>query len=184
METPEEKSVRLESWLYNVQDRFKSCTQEEIVDELKRTAHPFAVCFENILGDFNLATGIRNANGFNAKDIFFLGKRHWDRRGAQGCHNYSQVKRLKTVDELVELKSKYTIIGIDNIAGSVPIQKFEWPDNPLMVFGEEGNGLSQEVQSIVDCVVEIPMFGSVRSFNVGVSSGILMYDFLVKKGFI
>jgi tRNA G18 (ribose-2'-O)-methylase SpoU len=182
METKEEKDARLESWIYNVQDRFKSYTQEEIKQELANTSNPFAVCFENILGDFNLGTGIRNANAFNAREIFYLGKKKWDRRGAQGVHNYSPVKRLETVEDLVSLQDRYVLIGVDNVPGSISIKDIEWPDNPLMIFGEEGAGLSNESKEAVKLTVEIPMFGSVRSINVGTASGILMYDYLVKKG--
>ena len=50
-----------------------------------------------------------------------------------------------------------------------------------MLFGEEQRGLSKEALALADHVVYIPMWGSVRSLNVGTSSGIAMYDYAMKK---
>lgn len=166
------------SWAYNVADHFKDKTVEEIKASLKETAHPFAVCAENIIGDFNIGTLMRNANAFNAKEIFYIGNKKFDRRGMVGVHNYNDIQWLPTIEDFISLKNKYTIIGIDNIAGSVSISKFKFKPNTLFVFGEEGVGLTPTIQSLCEATVSIEQFGSVRSLNVGVASGIIMYEFV------
>jgi tRNA G18 (ribose-2'-O)-methylase SpoU len=168
------------SWQRNVADPLKEKSVEEIQQHLQATAHPFAVCFEHWIGDFNMATGIRNANAFNAKEVFYIGDKKWDRRAAVGVHNYTEVQWIPTVEDLVKLKEKYVIVGIDNVPGSVSIRNYRWPHNTLMVFGEEGVGLTPEMQALCQDIVEIPMFGSVRSLNCGTASGIVMYDFVEK----
>jgi tRNA G18 (ribose-2'-O)-methylase SpoU len=166
------------SWHLNVADRFKDKTTEEIRQELRQTAFPFAVCFENWLGDFNIGTGIRNANAFNAQEVYYIGNKKWDRRSAVGTYNYVDLKFLASVDELIALKDKYVIVGIDNVPGSVSLSTYRWRPNTLMVFGEEGVGLTPAMQSFCTDIVEIPMFGSVRSLNCGVASGIVMHSFV------
>lgn len=168
------------SWQRNVADPLKTMTEEEIRQHLKETAHPFAVCFEHWIGDFNLGTGIRNANAFNAKEVFYLGDKKWDRRAAVGVHNYTEVQWIPTLEDFIKLKEKYVIVGIDNIAGSVSIHQHRWVPNTLMVFGEEGAGLTPGMQKLCQAMVEIPMFGSVRSLNCGTASGIVMYDYVEK----
>lgn len=169
------------SWQYNVANHFKGLTVEEIKSELRATANPFAVCFEHWIGDFNMGTGIRNANAFNAQEVFYLGDKKWDRRSAVGVHNYTDVTWLTTMEEFLKLREKYTIVGIDNIPGkSVPLASFQWPANTLMVFGEEGTGLTPEMQALCSSIVEIEMYGSVRSLNCGVASGIMMHDLVSK----
>lgn len=168
------------AWEYNVADHFKDKTIEEIKSSLKSTAHPFAVCMEHLIGDFNLGTVIRNANAFNAKEVFYLGDKKWDRRSAVGVHNYTEVQWLPTVEDFVKLKDKYVIVGIDNVPGSRSIRYYRWPENTLMVFGEEGVGLTPAMQDLCEDIVEIPMYGSVRSLNCGVASGIVMYDYVEK----
>lgn len=177
MENPED-NYRL--WSRNVADHLKGKSVEEIQKILRETAHPFAVCFEHWLGDFNMATGIRNANGFNAKEIFYIGDKKWDRRAAVGVHNYTEVQWISTVEELSSLRERYTFVGIDNVPGSVPMADYEWPENTLMIFGEEGPGLTPAMQALCKDIVYIEMFGSVRSFNCGSASAVAMYDFVSK----
>jgi len=168
------------SWQYNVEDRFKSLAQEEIKAELRRTAFPYAVLFEHLIGDFNLGTGIRNANAFNAREVFYLGNKKWDKRGATGVYNYTDITFLSTIDEVIELQSKYTFIGVDNVPGSIPLNEIEYQPNTLFVFGEEGVGLTPAMQSFCKNIVYIKQYGSVRSLNVGTASGIIMHDFVTR----
>jgi len=169
-------------WQRNVIDKFKNLTDEEIKKELQKTANPFAVCMEHWNGDFNISTMIRNANAFNAREVFYIGKKRWDRRGAVGTHNYTPPKHLKSYQELIRLKDRYTIVAVDNnVPNTRNLHTFDWEEinlPPLMVFGEEGAGLSPDLLRLSDLVLEIPQEGSVRSLNVGTSSGVLMYDFV------
>lgn len=177
MEDPE-GNYRL--WQRNVADHLKDKPVEEIQQILRDTANPFAVCFEHWLGDFNMATGIRNANGFNAKEIYYIGDKKWDRRAAVGVHNYTEVQWIPTVADFALLREKYTFVGIDNVPGSVPMADYVWPENTMMIFGEEGPGLTPAMQAWCKDIVHIEMFGSVRSFNCGSASAIAMYDFVTK----
>lgn len=167
-------------WERNVADHLKDKSDEDIQEALRVSAHPFAVMFENWIGDFNISTGIRNANGFNAKEVFYIGNRKWDRRGAVGVYNYTPVNWIANVEELTELQQQYTFIGVDNVPGSIPMESFQWPHNTLMIFGEEATGLTPGIQAMCQNIVHIQMFGSVRSFNCGSASGIAMYDFVSK----
>ena len=165
-------------WSRNVADQFKAMPDEEIKTVLKATGYPFAVAFEHWIGDFNMSTGIRNANAFNAKEVFYVGDKKWDRRGAVGVYNYTEIKWLPTIEEFAMLKERYVIVGLDNISGSVPLSTYHWPKNALMVFGEEGTGLTTGMQELCTNIVHIEMFGTVRSLNCGTASGIAMYDFV------
>lgn len=164
----------------NVADHFKGLPDEDIVNALKLNANPFAVLFENFTSDFNVATSIRNANGFNAQAIYYIGYKRLDRRGAVGSYKYTKVNFLETVAELENLKNKYTFVGVDNVPTSTDITSYVYPDNPLFIFGEEGAGITPTVQGMCKDIIKIPMYGSVRSFNVGTTSGIVMYDFMAK----
>lgn len=164
-------------WDRNVADHFKDKTIEQVRQSLKDTAIPLAVCFENWINDFNMATGIRNANAFNVNEVFYIGDKKWDRRGAVGVHNYTEVKWMPTIDDLMALKDRYTFIGVDNVPGAVSMNSFVWPKNTLMIFGEESVGLTPAIQALCKAIVYIPMGGSVRSLNCGTASGIAMHHY-------
>lgn len=164
----------------NVVDRFKDWHDELIRKELAANAFPFAAMMEHWQGDFNIGTMIRNANAFGASEVFYIGKRKWDRRGAVGVQNYMHLTHLEDYSKLEALKEKYTFIGIDNVPGSVPMEDFEWPENPLMIFGEEGTGLTAEMVQHCAAIVKITQYGSVRSLNAGSASAVTFYDFTRK----
>lgn len=167
-------------WNRNVVDEYKDLSTEEIRSKVKAAALPFAVCFENWVHDFNISSGIRNANAFGAQCVYIIGDKRFDRRGAAGVHNYTDVIFLPTVEDFLALKKQYTVIGIDNIPGARPIDEAIPVDNSLFVFGSEGTGLTPGMQSMCDRMVYIRQFGSVRSLNAATASGIVMFDFTTK----
>tara|TARA_R110002110_G_scaffold141022_4_gene328720 strand:+ start:770 stop:1315 length:546 start_codon:yes stop_codon:yes gene_type:complete len=177
---------RWNCWEYNVQDKYKDLTVEEVRRDMRANSHDFAVLMEHWKGDFNISTLIRNANAFNAREVFYLGKKRYDRRGTVGTHHYVDLKFLGTsLDDLAKLKKEYTFVGVDNnIDRCVGMEDFHWPEKTLMIFGEEGQGISTEVLSMCDHIVSISQYGSVRSLNAGTASGIAMYDYLNKKIYI
>ena len=168
-------------WQRNVVDKYKNWSTEDIKRDLQKNANPFAVCMEHWKGDFNISTLIRNANAFNAKEIYYLGKKRFDRRGTVGTHHYVNLIHMPgVIHELVDLKKRYTFIAIDNnINNTKKLHEFSWKKlqkPPLVFFGEEGVGLTQEVLNLCDYRVEIEQHGSVRSLNVGTSSGLVLYE--------
>lgn len=176
---------RLTSWMFAVVDKFKPLSGEEIRSELRRTASPFAILASCIQGDFNLSSLTRSANGFNAEKVFYTGKKKWDRRGAVGAHNYTPPEFLPNFSDVLALKQEYHFVAFENVGKTTRLDKFNWDfyptKKPLILLGEEGNGLSDEMLALADDLIEIPMMGSVRSFNLAVAGSIAMYDFLSKK---
>jgi len=168
-------------WKRNVIDEYKSLTDEKIREELKRSVNPVAVCMEHWKGDFNISTLIRNANAFNVEKVYYLGKKRIDVRGAVGAHHYMDIDYLDDGHKrLVELKNKYTFIAVDNnVDKTHKLREFDWnklEKPPLILFGEEGCGLTEEVLNLADYRIEIEQYGSVRSLNVGTASGIVLFE--------
>ncbi len=168
-------------WKRNVIDEYKSLTDEKIREELKRSVNPVAVCMEHWKGDFNISTLIRNANAFNVEKVYYLGKKRIDVRGAVGAHHYMDISYLDDGHQrLVELKNKYTFIAVDNnVDKTCKLHEFDWnklEKPPLILFGEEGCGLTEKVLNLADYRIEIEQYGSVRSLNVGTASGIVLFE--------
>ncbi len=107
------------AWQYNVADHFKGNSVAEIRQTLKDNAHPFAVAMENWTSDFNFSSLVRNANGFNAKEVFYIGDKKVDRRGMTGTHNYTDVKWMETIEDFLSSRNDYVFVAIDNVPGSV-----------------------------------------------------------------
>jgi len=161
----------------NLIDHFKYWSHDAVRAALDARRHPFAVVLENFAYDFNVATAIRNANAFLAREVWIVGRRRWDRRGAQGTHRYEHVHRAGTTGDAVRgLRAEgYRVVAVDNVEGAADLMRFRWPARAAMVFGQEQIGVSPEALGLADHVVYIPQYGSTRSINVGTASGIAMY---------
>ena len=164
----------------NVVDGYRYWRTEAIVEDLDSRRHSFHVAIANWQHDLNIGTVVRNANAFMAMSVHIVGKRKWNRRGAMVTDRYQHVEHHPTVDGFVqEMKErKLQVIGVDNLPGSVPIEEVTLPLHCVLVFGQEGPGLSEQVRNVVDLVVSITQFGSTRSINAGVASGIAMHTWI------
>lgn len=160
----------------NIIDYYHYWTTEAIKASLNSKRHNFSVLISNELNDFNIGTVIRNSNAFLARDVYVLGRKKFDRRGAVGTYIYENLKFIKSIEEISD-----PIISVDNVDRSIPIESFTWPDTHfVMAFGQEQVGISPEILDRSSSVVYITQYGSVRSLNVGTASGIAMYDFCRK----
>lgn len=164
----------------NVIDKYKGLSVAEIKDDLDRSRHDFHVAIENFQHDFNIGTIARNANAFNAAGIHIIGRRHWNRRGAMKTEAYMNIFHHETVMEFIDWvkQNNLKLIAIDNQKGSKKLNEIELEKGSILVFGNESDGLSKEMVEACKEMVAIEQFGSTRSVNVGVASGILMYEFV------
>ena len=162
----------------NVVDEFRNMTVEAIKTELDKRRHPIHVAIENYQHDFNIGTIVRNANAFNVEVVHIIGRRHWNRRGAMVTDRYMNIVHHLTVDDFVASVGEMPIVAIDNIEGSESLATVRFPEKAVFVFGGEGPGLSHELLAHATRTIAIEQFGSTRSVNVGVASGIVLYRWL------
>ena len=164
----------------NVADRYRYWKLEAIVEDLDGRRHPFHVAVENWEHDLNIGTVVRNANAFLAAGVHIVGRRRWNRRGAMVTDRYQHVAYYPTVEDLVEWADgrDLPLVGIDNLPGSVPLEEAGLPERCVLVFGQEGPGLSEAVRAAATAVCSIAQYGSTRSINAGVASGIAMHAWI------
>ncbi|WP_370326473.1 TrmH family RNA methyltransferase [Euzebya sp.] len=160
----------------NVADRYRWWRHEAIVADLAATANPFHVAIENWRQDGNIGTVVRTANAFGAAGVHIVGRRSWNRRGAMVTDRYLDIRHHDDTDALVAWAAGegLPLIGIDNLPGSVSIFDHPPPERAVLVMGQEGPGLTPAAKAAVDVILHIPQFGSTRSINAGVASGIAM----------
>ncbi|MGB0501398.1 MAG: TrmH family RNA methyltransferase, partial [Acidimicrobiales bacterium] len=131
----------------NVLDVYRYWSVEAIVADLDTRRHPFHVAIENWEHDRNIGTVVRTANAFLAAEVHIVGKRKWNRRGAMMTDVYQHVRHHESIESLLDWTAAHDdgplpVIGVDNLPGSVPIESTELPQRCLLLFGQEGPGLS------------------------------------------
>lgn len=170
----------------NIIDHYHYWTTEAIKADLDSKRHNFSIFCCNLGNDFNIATVIRNANAFLAKNIYIYGRKKWDRRGAVGTYKYMNIHHIPENDELSYMElfdnPENEVVAIDNIPEAVNVNTFQWSSkkHTIMVLGQEQIGIAPNILSMCEKFVYIPQYGSVRSLNVGTASGIMMNDFCAK----
>ncbi|HSJ62224.1 MAG TPA: RNA methyltransferase [Jiangellaceae bacterium] len=164
----------------NVVDRYRYWRRESIVDDLDERRHPFHVAIENWQHDFNIGAIVRTANAFQAAAVHIVGRRRWNRRGAMVTDRYQHVHHHPTIAEFAEWAraEELPLIGVDNLPGAVPLETFELPRRCVLLFGQEGPGLSEDARTHAVAVLSIAQFGSTRSINAGAASAIAMHAWI------
>ena len=164
----------------NVVDRYRYWTPQAIVADLDRTRHPLHVAIENWTHDLNIGSVVRTANAFNVAGVHVVGRRRWNRRGAMVTDRYLPVHHQPDVASLAAWATDagLPLIGVDNLPGAVPIESFELPRGCVLLFGQEGPGLSGPAREACTAVLSIAQFGSTRSINAGAAAAIAMHSWV------
>lgn len=161
----------------NVLDHYRYWSVDAIVADLDNSRNALHIAIENWEHDFNIGTVIRNANAFNAAGVHIIGPHRWDRRGAMSTHRYLHLHHHLDVESFVRwcATAELSIVAIDNVSGAVPIESTALPKHCVLIFGQEGPGLSADALSASSLTCAITQYGSTRSLNAGVASGIAMF---------
>jgi tRNA G18 (ribose-2'-O)-methylase SpoU len=169
----------------NVIDRYRYWRMEAIVADIDQHRHPFHVAIENWQHDMNIGSIVRTANAFAADTVHIVGRRRWNKRGAMVTDRYQHVMHHPDVAALVywAAEQDLPIIAIDNVPGSVLIETFAFPERCILLFGQEGPGVSAEAIAAADAVVEISQFGSTRSINASAAAAVAMHVWIAQHAF-
>ena len=161
----------------NVVDAYRYWRRDAVAADLARRAHPFHVAIENLGHDHNIGTVVRTANAFAAAGVHIVGRRRWNRRGAMVTDRYLQLHHHPDVAGLAGFAAAHglAVVAVDNRPGAVRLETAELPRACVLLFGQEGPGLSEPARELASLSVSIAQFGSTRSINAGVAAGVAMH---------
>ena len=166
----------------NVIDRYRYWSMEAIVADLDEHRHPFHVAIENWQHDMNIGSIVRSANAFAADTVHIIGRKRWNKRGAMVTDRYQHVIHHETVEAFTAWAGVegLPILAIDNVPGCVKIETYKLPERCVLLFGQEGPGLSPEAISASEAVLEITQFGSTRSINASAAAAVAMHAWVMQ----
>jgi tRNA G18 (ribose-2'-O)-methylase SpoU len=171
----------------NVVDKYRYWSMEAIVADLDSKRHNFHVAIENWQHDLNIGSIVRTANAFLAKQVHIIGNKRWNRRGAMVTDRYQHILHHPTVEEFVAWSKtanegkRMPIIAIDNVPGCKQLETYKLPETCVLLFGQEGPGLSDAAIAASRDVVEITQFGSTRSINASAAAAITMHQWVMQN---
>lgn len=164
----------------NVVDAYRYWTRDAIIADIDRRRHGLHIAIENFGSDANIGAVVRTANAFAVHTVHIVGRRRWNRRGAMVTDRYQRLCHHDTTADLLEFAAGagLSVVAVDNVAGAARIEDAVLPRDALLVFGQEGPGITAEAKAGADTTVSIAQFGSTRSINVGVAAGIAMHTWV------
>ncbi|TRZ84280.1 MAG: TrmH family RNA methyltransferase [Streptomycetaceae bacterium] len=166
----------------NVLDKYRYWSVEAIVADLNTKRHGLQIAIENWQHDLNIGSIVRTANAFNVSGVHIVGKRDWNKRGAMVTDRYLTVFHHPTVEDLAlwAKENNLPLIGIDNVPGSLRLEGAQLPQECLLLFGQEGAGMSDEGIAACSVMYAIDQYGSTRSMNASAAGAIAMYHWALQ----
>jgi tRNA G18 (ribose-2'-O)-methylase SpoU len=162
----------------NVVDRYRYWRMDAIVADLDTQRHAFHVAIENWQHDMNIGSIVRSANAFLADTVHIIGRRRWNKRGAMVTDRYQHVVHHPDVEAFTAWAAGegIPIIAVDNVGEAVPVDRAQLPERCVLLFGQEGPGLSDEALAAASGHIEITQYGSTRSINASAAAAVVMYE--------
>jgi 23S rRNA (guanosine2251-2'-O)-methyltransferase len=163
----------------------KELERKTIEQFRKSEKSPFIIVLDNVRSQSNVGSIFRTADAFLTEAIYLCGitatppHREIQKTALGATESVAWKYFPDTLDALKELKeNNYKILGIEQTEGSLELQKMiiEKNEKYALVFGHEVNGVDQNVLDLCDQCVEIPQFGTKHSFNIAISTGIVLWE--------
>ncbi len=160
------------------------------VDEFKEQQKlPIVIVLDNVRSLHNVGSAFRTADGFAVEAIYLCGitaqppHREIEKTALGATQSIKWEYFENVIDAVNQLKAdNYKIIAIEQAENSISLLNHQpkGDDKYALFFGNEVNGVSEEVMQNIDTCIEIPQFGTKHSFNIVISTGIVLWDFYVK----
>lgn len=152
--------------------------RSEIRDELDRIRHPFRVVVDRAKNPFNIGAIIRTAHSFLAREIVLVGTEPWYERAAMGMQRIERVVELPSEADLLARArdERWKLVVFEKDRATVGLWEADLPDDSVLVFGNEDDGVSEAVLAAAHQVVAIPMFGINHSYPVSIAAGMAMAE--------
>ena len=164
----------------NVVDAYRYWTREAIVADIDKRRHPLHIAIENFGNDANIGAVVRTANAFAVDTVHIVGRRRWNRRGAMVTDRYQRLRHHDTTADLLAYAADagLIVVAVDNVPGAQRLEETTLPAACLLIFGQEGPGITDEATAGAAMTVSIAQFGSTRSINAAVAAGIAMHAWI------
>lgn len=160
------------------------------IDEFKASEKlPISIVLDNVRSLHNVGSAFRTTDAFRFEKIYLTGitgtppHREIEKTALGATNSVAWEYTESTASLVQQLKDQgYTILIIEQTSSSVQLQQFspEPGKKYCLIFGNEVNGVSEDVLPLGDLAIEIPQFGTKHSLNVSVCLGIITWEFFKK----
>lgn len=130
--------------------------------------------------NINLARIVRAAGCSGVRRIIVAGDQKIDPKISRDAIDFVTIERRRSLEPVlkkIKQRGEFNLIGLEQTTNSQLLCDYTFPDRSLLVIGHERDGIEPPVLSLLDAVVEIPVFGLPHSYNVATATSMAMYEF-------
>lgn len=165
-------------------------SRKSVAEFIKADKIPIVIVLDNIRSLHNIGSVFRTADAFSIEKVLLTGitarPPHREiQKTALGATESVQWEYWESCCDAAKLlrTQGYRVIGVEQVRGSTSLQEYVYADEKLaLIFGNEVDGVSEEVLSVCDGYLEIPQTGTKHSLNISVSVGIVLWE-LIRNSF-
>ena len=140
-------------------------SRDEVRSELSRLRHPVRVVIDRAKNPFNIGAIIRTAHSFLVREIVLVGTERWYERAAMGMQRYENITEIPNVEMFLERAAdeNWHMVSFEKDHASVGLWEAGLPEDSVLVFGNEDDGVDPRIVAASHEVVGIPMYGSITA---------------------
>src|SRR5262245_42617330 len=127
--------------------------------ELDRLRNKLSVAVVRAKNPFNVGAIIRVAHSFLVREIFLIGTEPFYERAAMGMQRYEHIVECSDEDAFLEATSGRPLYGVERDHAETTLWQVDYPDDVVLLFGNENDGLAPRLLDACERVIAIPMYG-------------------------
>jgi tRNA (guanosine-2'-O-)-methyltransferase len=162
--------------------------QKKIEAVLAKRQNNLTVVLENVFDPHNISAVMRSCDAVGIMEIYVLNTKiplhtKWGERSSSSAHKWLTVHQHTDIAEcLLELKKKYEKIFTTHLSSdAASLYEVDLTENVALVFGNEHDGVSEELRNLCDGNFIIPQVGMIRSLNISVACAVTLYEAFRQK---
>jgi tRNA G18 (ribose-2'-O)-methylase SpoU len=158
-------------------------SREDARRELDRIRHPVRIAVDRAKNPFNIGTIIRTAHSFLVQEIILIGTEPWYERAAMGMQRYENLVEIPTERAFLDRAGAegWQLSVFEKDHATTGLWEADLPEDAVLVFGNENDGVSAAILEAAAEVVAIPMYGINHSYPVSVVAGMALTEWARRR---
>jgi len=162
--------------------------QERLLSVLNKRQNNITVVLENVFDPHNISAVMRTCDAVGIQDIYVLNTRiarhkKWGQKSSSSAAKWLSIHQFSDANEcFAELRKHYSLILTTHLSSdAVSLHEIDFTQSIALVFGNEHEGVSEEIRALADGNFIIPQVGIIKSLNISVACAVTVYEAMRQK---
>ncbi|MBS1631977.1 MAG: RNA methyltransferase [Bacteroidetes bacterium] len=162
--------------------------RQKLILVLNKRQQDITVVLENVFDPHNISAVMRTCDAVGVQDIYVLNTkipRHkkWGAKSSSSAAKWLTVHQFDNAEECFSsLRKRYSTILTTHLSSdALSLHEVDFTKSIALVFGNEHEGVSEEIRNMADGNFIIPQVGIIRSLNISVACAVTLYEAFRQK---